>query len=162
MAKLKIITGIDNPILRKVCEPVTSFDKSLKKLVKDMKETMVKSSGLGLAAPQVGETVRLFLITLDYGKSDQKILALVNPEITYPDGDREIDEEGCLSLPGQYGKVERYVNCVVEFKDVDGNSQVLKLNGLNAREIQHENDHLDGIMFPDRMGKGVETEDLLF
>ncbi|MBT4917558.1 peptide deformylase [Candidatus Peregrinibacteria bacterium] len=162
MAKLKIITGLDNPILRKVSEPVKNFDKSLKKLVKDMKETMTSASGLGLAAPQVGENVRMFLITLDYGKAGQKLIALFNPEITYPDNKMEIDEEGCLSLPGMYGKVERYVNCVVEFKDVDGHNQVLKLSGLNAREVQHENDHLDGIMFPDRMGKGSKTEDLLF
>lgn len=162
MAKLKIITGLDNPVLRKVSEPVQSFDKSLKKLVKDMKDAMVAASGLGLAAPQVGENIRLFLITLDYGKADQKVIALVNPEITYPDKDMAVDEEGCLSLPGQYGKVERYVNCIVEFQDIDGNNQVLKLSGLDAREVQHENDHLDGIMFPDRMGKGAETEDLLF
>ncbi len=162
MSKLKIVTGIDNPILRKTSSPVVNFDKSLKKLVKDMKETMIKEKGLGLAAPQVGENVRMFLMTLDYGNKSEKVITVVNPVITFSDNKIKTDEEGCLSLPGEYGKVERYVNVEVEFFDPDGARQFLKLSGLDAREVQHENDHLDGVLFVDRMGKGEKTEGLLF
>ncbi len=156
MAKLTIQTGADNPILRTVSKPVKVFDSGLKKLVKDMKQTMVAAKGLGLAAPQVGVNKRVFLITLDYGKKGEKVLVMVNPKIRFlDDGDGAfemiVDEEGCLSLPGIWAKVERYRHIEVTFYDESGTHQILQLSDLNAREVQHENDHLDAVLFTDKL-----------
>jgi peptide deformylase len=161
MARLKIITGINNPILRKVSEPVQNFDNALKKFAKDLKSAMLKAKGLGIAAPQVGENIRVFLVTLDYGEKDQRFVAMANPEIVWHSEETYIDEEGCLSLPGDYGKVERWKEVRVDFTDLDGNRQVLELSMLNAREVQHELDHLNGVMFPDRMGVGEKIVDVV-
>lgn len=161
MAKLKIVKGKDNPILRAMSEPVKKFDGALKKFARDLKETMDSAKGLGIAAPQVGKNVRLFIVTLAHGEAGQMSLAMVNPEIVWHSKEVELGEEGCLSLPGQYGKVERYLMVRVEFFDVEGARQVLKLSGLDARVVQHETDHLDGILFLDRMGKSEKEEDLL-
>lgn len=151
MAKLKIITGEDNPILRAVSEPVKKFDDELKKLVKDMKETMIKVSGLGLAAPQVGVNLRVFVLFLDYKKKDEKVIAMINPEILEHSLDTEIAEEGCLSVPKFFADVERFRSVKVMFFDVEGIRQALDLSGLDAREVQHEYDHLDGVLFVDRV-----------
>lgn len=161
MAKLEIQTGKNNPILRQKSLPVRNFDKSLKKLVKDLKDTMLKAKGLGIAAPQVGKHLRLFITTLDYDEPGQRFITMINPVITSIGTRMKTGEEGCLSLPGIYGKVERNNRARVEYQDLDGNRQVLELDGLNARVIQHENDHLDGVLFVDRMKKGVKEEDLL-
>lgn len=161
MAKLEIQTGKNNPILRQVSEPVKNFDKNLKKFVKDLKETMLKANGLGIAAPQVGKHWRLFITTLDYDEPGQRFITMINPIITPIGNEKKTGEEGCLSLPGIFGKVERHNRARVEYLDVDGNRQVLELRGLNARVIQHENDHLDGMLFVDRMKKDVKEEDLL-
>lgn len=170
MAKLPIITGIGNPILRAECEKVVKFDSALKKFIKDLKDTMIAARGLGIAAPQVGKTIRVFITTLDYEYEDKeqgggvvkgRALAMVNPEILEISDEMMMGEEGCLSLPGQFGKVERHARIKVEFFSEDGVRQVLSLEGLNARVVQHENDHLDGIMFPDRMRAGEKEEDLL-
>lgn len=151
MAKLKIITGEDNPILRAVSEPVKKFDDELKKLVKDMKETLIKAQGLGLAAPQVGMNLRIFVMILDYKKQDEKVIAMINPEILEHSFDTEIAEEGCLSVPKLFADVERFRSLKVMFFDVEGIRQVVELSGLDAREVQHEYDHLDGVLFVDRV-----------
>ncbi|MBI4232177.1 peptide deformylase [Candidatus Peregrinibacteria bacterium] len=161
MAKLKIIKGADNPILRAVSEPVKKFDGALKKFARDLKETMDSAKGLGIAAPQVGKNVRVFIVTLAHGEPGQVSLAMVNPEIVWHSDTVELGEEGCLSLPGQYAKVERYKRLRVEFFDVEGARQVFELEGLDARVVQHETDHLDGILFLDRIGKDQKEEDLL-
>ncbi len=151
MAKLKIITGENNPILRAGGVSVKKFDNELKKLVKDMKETMIKASGLGLAAPQVGVNLRIFVLILDYKKRDERIIAMINPEILEHSLDSEIAEEGCLSIPNLFAKVERWRGVKVAFFDVEGTRQILELEGLDAREVQHEYDHLDGVLFVDRL-----------
>jgi peptide deformylase len=151
MAKLKIITGKDNPILRAVSEPVKNFDSALKKFAKEMKVAMEKAKGLGIAAPQVGKNWRVFWVTLGYKDEQEVCVAMVNPEIVWSSEEMEIDEEGCLSLPGDYGKVERPRAVKVEFFDLDGGRQVFELEGLDARVVQHEKDHLDGVLFIDKL-----------
>jgi peptide deformylase len=161
MVKLEIQTGENNAVLRTECVPVVKFDKDLKKLVKDMKKTMLSAGGLGLAAPQVGVSTRIFVLILDYKGESERVIEMVNPVILSHSDEVEVDEEGCLSLPGLYGKVERFSNVVVEFSDVSGTRQVLELFGLDAREVQHENDHLDGKLFVDRVKKREKSGDMV-
>lgn len=109
---LDIVTGSDTDILRTVCEPVTKFDKSLKKLAEDMIETMHEAKGLGIAAPQVGVNARVFIVTFDYGQKDERQVVMVNPEITFFSEQKDIAEEGCLSLPKVFWECrEAYGNC---------------------------------------------------
>lgn len=161
MAKLKIITGEKNPILRAVSVPVKKFDAGLKKFAKDLKNTLITTNGFGIAAPQVGKNIRMFVAVLNHGSQNEIVLTMVNPEIKAHSEEILIAEEGCLSLPGQYGKVERFKSVRVQFFDLDGGRQILELSDLNARVIQHEIDHLDGVLFIDRMKAGAEKEDLL-
>lgn len=161
MAKLKIITGENHPVLRAVAKPVKKFDASLKKFAKALKDAMIKAKGLGIAAPQVGESIRVFWVTLNYDTDHEISVPMVNPEIISHGQKKVLDEEGCLSLPGVYGKVKRYQNIVVEFFDLDGGRQHLELSGLNARVVQHEKDHLDGVLFIDLMSKSDQIKDLL-
>ena len=161
MGKLKIITGENNPILRAVSEPVKKFDGGLRGFVKNLKDIMVAANGLGIAAPQVGKNIRVFIVTLGFGKEDRMSLVMINPQILWVSDEMELGEEGCLSLPGIYGKVERHKRVKVEFFDVRGSRQELDLTGLDARVVQHENDHINGVLFIDKMGKGEEKEDLL-
>lgn len=151
MAKLKILTGENNPILRAMSVPVVKFDKELRGFAKQMKTAMVTVKGIGIAAPQVGKNIRVFLAVLNHGTDKQITVPMVNPKIVSHGNETEVAEEGCLSLPGKYGQVERFVAVNVEFFDLDGARQVLDLTGLNARIIQHETDHLNGVLFIDRM-----------
>ena len=142
---LKIETGDKNEILRKKAESVDVIDKKIVKLVKQMVESMEVEKGVGLAAPQVGVSKRVIIVLFD-GKM---IIPMINPEITSHSDKTEYGEEGCLSLPGQWGQVERYREITVQFKDWKGEKRVLKIEGFNARIVQHEIDHLDGILFTD-------------
>jgi peptide deformylase len=137
--------------LRKKSAEVKKFDSELKRLVKNMKDTLKAVKGLGLAAPQVGTNVRVFVMVLNYEKKDAKVIAMVNPVILGKSETTLIAEEGCLSIPGVFKNVERFESVVVEFLDEEGIRQVLTVEGLNAREVQHENDHLDGVLFVDRV-----------
>lgn len=151
--KLPIITGRSTKILRTKCQEVNKFDKSLKNLVEDMKETMVKAKGLGIAAPQVGVDARLFLVIIGYESKNPVTVAMVNPEIIYMSDELEVAEEGCLSLPNVFGDVARSSELVVEFNDVKGVRKSLRLAGLDARIVQHEYDHIEGILFVDKTEK---------
>lgn len=169
MAKLKIITGEGNRILRARSKEVVKFDKDLQKFAKDLIDTMKAAKGLGIAAPQVGKNVRIFIATLGYktgrGKATTErcsVVAMVNPVIVSHGADTEIDEEGCLSLPGQYGKVERFLEVKIKFFDLEGQKQVLELNGLDARVVQHELDHINGVLFVDRIKEMEQRENLMF
>ncbi|MBN2306689.1 peptide deformylase [Candidatus Peregrinibacteria bacterium] len=142
---LPIETGTDNPILRKKSTPVEKITKKTLKLVKDMHETMIEANGVGIAAPQVGVNERIFLMTLD----NKKVLPMINPEILEVSEKTEWGEEGCLSLPNQWGSVERSRAVMVRFKDLKGQTLTMKFEGFEAREIQHELDHLNGILFTD-------------
>lgn len=143
MAKLKIVVAGD-PVLRKVAAPVERIDKKLVRFLKDMAETMYAADGVGLAAPQVGVSKRVVVIDVGDG-----IYELINPEIVKKEGS-VIGGEGCLSVPDYEGEVERaeYVEC--EFTDRKGQRMLLQANGLLAIAVQHELDHLDGILFIDK------------
>lgn len=142
---LPIETGKDNPVLRKKSSPVEKITKKTVRLVKDMYETMLDANGVGIAAPQVGVSERIFLMTLD----NKKVLALINPEILDFSEKKEWGEEGCLSLPNQWGQVERSTDIAIRFTDVRGQTVTMKFTGFEAREAQHEIDHLNGILFTD-------------
>ncbi len=158
MSKLKILTGADNEILRKKSVPVKKFDAGLKKLVKDMRKTMEAAKGLGLAAPQVGVNERIFITTLNHGENNEMQICMINPEIVILDNELQLGEEGCLSLPGIWANVNRFKKIHVEFFDADGNRQALTLSDLNARVVQHENDHLDGVLFIDLVEEQKKDE----
>ncbi len=151
MKKLKILTGVDNTVLRTISAPIVKFDSKLKKFVKQMREAMTDAKGIGIAAPQVGLNIRVFLMTFNYGKKDERIIVMANPKILNFSEESIVDEEGCLSLPGVYGNVERSRSVIVEFYDVEGIRYEMNLSELNAREVQHELDHLDAILFVDRV-----------
>jgi len=150
MKKLKIQTGENNPILRTKSKDIKKVDAALKKFAKDMKITMIEDDGLGLAAPQVGKNIRMVIVTLNYKTKNQVVVTMVNPKILSHSDDTAIAEEGCLSLPNTYDKVRRFVEILVEFTNLDASKQVLALDDLNARVVQHEVDHLDAILFIDR------------
>jgi peptide deformylase len=161
MAILKIITAPDprygkvGPRLRQKSEPIAAIDDTVRKLAADMWETMLADdSGVGLAAPQVGVPKRLVVVHLPPGLDDpddpEIRLTLVNPEIQRAGG-QQVGPEGCLSFPELYGEVPRYMSVTVRARDLDGHDLKLKTRGYLARVLQHEIDHLDGILFFDRM-----------
>lgn len=157
MALLEILTFPDSRLAQK-SDPVTKFDKDLKKLCDDMLETMYEAPGIGLAAPQVNVLKQIVVIDIDYESSEDEPPVLtnknprifINAKITKRDG-KTLYREGCLSVPGAYEEVERATSVTVEYQDCDGNSQILEADGLLAIAIQHELDHLDGRLFIDRL-----------
>lgn len=146
MAILKILAQDDEFCdLRKPCNPVTSFDENLRSLVDDMWDSMYAARGVGLAATQIGATARVAVIdTLQTPKSNRR-LVLVNPQITFSGGE-QTSEEGCLSMPGLRWPITRAQCVTVEFYDLCGEHQVLTARNLLARAIQHECDHLNGVL----------------
>ncbi|MBN2087649.1 peptide deformylase [Candidatus Peregrinibacteria bacterium] len=154
---LQIETGRDNPILRKKSDNVREITKKTVKLIKDMEETMIVSKGVGLAAPQVGINERIVIITLD----NKKFLHLINPKIVAFSDATAVSEEGCLSLPGEWGKVRRSKEVTVEFFNTKNQKIVMKFNGFEAVELQHEIDHLDGVLFTDYLDENDITLDIL-
>jgi peptide deformylase len=149
MALLKIV-HYPEPVLLQVGRPVEVFDDELRKLVADMFETMYDSKGVGLAAPQVAVSQRLFVMDCSNGEDAEAKLALINPEIVSVEGE-QYGDEGCLSFPGLYQKVERSLRAVVKFQDENGEHFELEVQDLEARCVLHETDHCDGIVFLDRM-----------
>ncbi len=151
MAVRRILTGED-PRLRVKSKEVRVFDKSLKRLIQDMLDTMHAANGLGLAAIQIGVPLRVIVVEIPPEEPEKKgkLYALVNPEITKMEGE-QLGEEGCLSLPGLIGEVKRAASVVVEAKTPNGKKVRIKANGLLARAFQHEIDHLEGILFVDRV-----------
>ena len=147
----KIITE-PNTLLRKISEPVEKIDNNLKSFMKDMIETMYEAPGIGLAAVQLGILRRV--IVIDISKDENKNpLFIVNPKILNISKEKTIYEEGCLSLPGHFAEIERPAECTLEYLDFNGKKKKLKANGLLATCIQHEIDHLDGILFIDYLSK---------
>jgi peptide deformylase len=149
MSLLKIV-HYPEPVLLTVGKPVSEFDAELKKLVEDMFETMYDAGGVGLAAPQIGESKRLFVMDCSGGDDESQKIALINPEIIAQEGEQDGDE-GCLSFPGIYTKVQRELRVVVRAQDVNGETFELDGTDLTARCVLHETDHCDGIVFLDRM-----------
>ena len=139
-----------DPVLRKKAAPVASFDSGLIDLVEAMFDCMVREKGVGLAAPQVGRSDRVFVVDIEDDEGQRTRRAFVNPVIREREG-MESAEEGCLSIPGIREDVKRPESVVVEAKDEHGQPFTLAADGLLARAIQHETDHLDGVLFVDRL-----------
>lgn len=149
MAKVYTIeteTTITNPVLREKSVPVQKVDSRIKKMISKMVKTMKDSEGCGLAAPQIGENIQVMI-----GIIGKKTIAMVNPVILSHSTQTNFDDEGCLSIPGEYGKVERWNDIEVEFLDERGVKMRRKLSMFDARVVQHEIDHLNGVLFTDRM-----------
>lgn len=150
---IRKITTFPNEVLRKKAEPVTAFDKNLKKLVDDMVETMREAPGVGLAAPQVGISEQV--VVVEFGHEDdeeipKQLYILVNPEIVKSSEEIVRGIEGCLSVPGVVGTVDRASIVTVRAQDQNGKKQKIRAVGWLARIFQHEIDHLNGILYTDR------------
>lgn len=139
-----------DPVLRARCREVEVFDSGLAALVADMVETMHAAPGIGLAAPQVGIDRRIAVVDLSVGESADALLVLINPRIVEQEGSA-VDVEGCLSLPGITEKVDRPTRIVVEAAHADGEPFSVEAEDWMARAICHELDHLDGVLFTDRL-----------
>ncbi|GIW67459.1 MAG: peptide deformylase [Candidatus Parcubacteria bacterium] len=134
-----------NEILREKTEKVEKIDKEIKDLIKEMKKIMIQNNGVGLAANQIGKNLSIFVA---YDKN--KFYTFINPEIVKFIGEAKTVEEGCLSLPKIWGQIKRYPGVVVEYQDLFGKKKKLKTRGLLAQIIQHEIDHLNGVLFIDK------------
>ena len=140
-----------DPVLEKVGAPVEKFDEELKKLTDDMFESMYAAQGVGLAAPQIGLSIRLSVIDVTLGKNPEARLVLANPEIVYVEGEQR-EDEGCLSLPSFHGTVTRPQFVTVRAQDVNGKTFDMRGEGLLGRAFCHETDHLNGILFIQHLG----------
>ncbi|MFQ6103521.1 MAG: peptide deformylase [Candidatus Glassbacteria bacterium] len=147
---LRKIRLLGDPILKKRSSEVEKVDEQIIELIDDMFETMYNGGGVGLAAPQVGESVRVIVLDGDIESYGQRRIAIINPVITHHEGEVE-EEEGCLSIPELREKVKRWEKMRVRGLDPDGEELELEAEGILSRAIQHEIDHLNGILFIDRV-----------
>lgn len=150
MAILPIIKAPD-PVLKKRCEPVDRVDDALRRLMDDMLETMYAAPGVGLAAPQVGVCKRIIVVDTSDPQGDRQPLRMVNPEIIAASDELLLREEGCLSFPEQYEDVERPATVRVRYLDHENEIRELDAEGLQAVCVQHEIDHLDGVLLVDHL-----------
>ncbi len=139
-----------DPILRRETETVSSFDSALKKLADDMADTMYDAPGVGLAAPQVGVSKQIIVVDLSKSKDEKDFMPLINPKIISHEG-FQIDEEGCLSVPDLTSKVKRFKKVLIAYQDLDGTPMELSAEDRFAVVLQHEIDHLHGILFIDHL-----------
>ena len=156
MTLRKIVT-LPDPVLRRKAHAVTKFDKNLGTLIDDMVETMREAPGVGLAAPQVGLSERLIVVEYYEREEDEeneeapkKVWAVINPEIVKTSEETTMGAEGCLSIPGLVGEVERHAEVHIKGLNRHGKPMKVKAKGWLARIFQHEIDHLNGVLFPDR------------
>lgn len=152
------ISKYPEPILRKRAKIVTDFDQSLLVLAEEMASVMYQDDGIGLAAPQVATSLRVIVVGNEEARGYK---VYVNPEITFRSKDTQISEEGCLSLPQIFGLVRRPKKIHVKYQDLTGATHKEKLSGLEAIILQHEFDHLEGILFIDRAEKITRGQDIL-
>jgi peptide deformylase len=152
MALRHIIT-LPDPKLRLISKPLERVDDSVRKLLDDMVQTMHEAPGIGLAAIQVAESLRMLVIDLAKKDEPPQPLHFINPEIVWSADDRSVYEEGCLSIPEYYEEVERPASVRARFVDRDGEQQEILAEGLLATVLQHEIDHLDGVLFIDHISK---------
>jgi peptide deformylase len=152
MALRHIIT-LPDPKLRLISKPLERVDDSVRKLLDDMVETMHEAPGIGLAAIQIAEALRLVVVDLAKKDEPPQPLQFINPEIVWSADDRSVYEEGCLSIPEYYEEVERPASVRTRFVDRDGKQQEILAEGLLATVLQHEIDHLDGVLFIDHISK---------
>lgn len=151
MAKVLKLFTYPDPLLKEISKEVTDFSKELKSLTDDMFKTMYENSGIGLAAPQVGILKRI--VVIDLQEDDKKVpLIFINPQIIEACGSTTF-EEGCLSVPGYHEVVKRKKDITVKFQDLEGKEQVINATGLLAICLQHEIDHLNGILFVDQISQ---------
>jgi peptide deformylase len=150
MAVLPILTYPD-AVLRRKAQPVTSIDAELQRLIDDMIETMYAAPGIGLAATQVGVSLQVFVVDVTSGKDANALMTFINPELVRLEG-RFREDEGCLSVPGIYGVTPRAQKVWIRGLNRDGKVVEVEGEGLLARAFQHETDHLQGLLFFDRMG----------
>ena len=152
MSQRKIVIEPD-PILREKSETLEKVDDELRVLLDDMLETMYAAPGIGLAAVQVGILKRLIVIDISKEKDKKNPLFLINPEIISKSKSTSTYEEGCLSLPGHFAEIERPAECHIKYIDYEGKKREIKANGLLSTCIQHEVDHLNGVLFIDYLSK---------
>lgn len=157
------IVAYGDPVLRKVCEPITAEFPQLKELIANMFDTMYASNGVGLAAPQIGKTIRLFVVDTEPFSEDEELTleeqkflknfkkVFINAKIIEEKGEEWIFNEGCLSIPGVNEDVKRKETIVIEYQDEHFNTHKETISGLAARVIQHEYDHIEGILFTDKL-----------
>jgi peptide deformylase len=150
---LKPLIILPDPVLRLVSRPVERVDAPLRKLADDMLDTMYDAPGIGLAAIQVGEPLRMLVIDLHKEGEPKAPRVFINPEIVEQSGDASVYEEGCLSIPDYYAEVERPSKVRVKYLDRDGKQQEVEAEGLLATCLQHEVDHLNGVLFIDHISK---------
>ncbi len=150
---IKPLIIIPDPLLRQVSKPVETVDAHVQKFADDMLETMYDAPGIGLAAIQVGEPRRMLVLDVSKEEEDPNPLVFINPEVVASSDTRSTYEEGCLSIPGYYAEVERPAEIKVQYLDRDGKRQVIDADGILATCLQHEIDHLDGILFIDHISR---------
>ena len=143
-------------VLHEPASPISEITADIQKLIDDMIQTMYAAPGIGLAAPQVGVGLRLFVADISAGRNPADLLTFVNPEFEERDG-MQLEEEGCLSLPGFNATVMRPARAVLKGFDREGREQTIEAKGLLARAFQHEMDHLDGLVFVDRL-RGIKRD----
>lgn len=150
---LREIIVIPDPRLKLVSDPVATVDTEVRKLADDMLETMYEAPGIGLAAIQIAVPRRV--VTIDLARKDEprKPVVLINPEIIWRSDELSVYEEGCLSIPEYYEEVERPAKCRIRYQDLDGKVQELDCEGLMATCVQHEIDHLNGVLFIDYLSR---------
>lgn len=150
---VKPIIIIPDPLLREVSKPVTVVDERIVRLADDMLETMYEAPGVGLAAIQVGVPVRLLVLDVTGKDEPDNPQVFINPQILWTSEERSVYEEGCLSIPGAYAEVERPAKVRVSWLDRQGKAQEMEADGLLATCLQHEIDHLDGVLFIDHISR---------
>ena len=150
---IKPIILLPDPLLRENSAPIERFDAELERFSKDMLETMYDAPGIGLAAIQVGEPRRMLVIDVAGKDEDQAPLVFTNPEIVARSDEMSIYEEGCLSIPDYYAEVERPAKVTVSYQDISGERKEMEAEGLLATCLQHEIDHLNGVLFIDHISK---------
>ena len=148
------ITHYPCDILARSAEPVEEIDDGIRRLVDKMVDIMLEQKGIGLAAPQAGVGLRLFIISLEANR--EAVRVYINPTVTITSDLLESHEEGCLSVPGVSTNIKRYKKCEVTATDLDGNEFTEEAEGLYARALQHENDHINGITIAQRMGSAAK------
>ena len=150
---IKPLIILPDPVLRQVSAPLEQVDDAVRALSQDMLETMYDAPGIGLAAIQIGVPKRLLVIDLSKEDEDKKPQVFINPEILQSSDERSIYEEGCLSIPDYYAEVERPARVTVKHIGLDGKEQITDAEGLFATCLQHEIDHLNGVLFIDHISR---------
>lgn len=150
---IKPLIILPDPILRQVSSPIETMDSEVRKLADDMLETMYDAPGIGLAAIQIGVARRMLVLDVSKDGEDKKPLVFINPEVVASSDARSVYEEGCLSIPDYYAEVERPAVITVKHLDRDGKEQLTEADGLLATCLQHEIDHLNGVLFIDHISK---------